>query len=689
MQFREWLLLKEGVVVNTKNGQTTLAKSKENHKMVEFSYSAGDYYSSFEVWPFAENRQGYVQAPSTGFDARASIFSATVIGVIKNTPLEPGNGADRAFIKALTASLQASGRNPLQYREGDSEWMGVLSAAGVKDDEAMKGMKGEKELSDTNTPPMGTASSNARNVGKSMSVSRTSGSWAYFFPIMTGHAEFQVDAVVGLMKKAAQPLVDNDIIDQYRIVKGWNYKAAEVVWSKKGKEEYDDADAKVKRSASYIKFLADRMLANHPDAKSGILKYFRNSWDKDLQPQNTRVPIEDLKSYVQHYHSESPFLSFFLDAVEGDRERMYDVMDDAAKTADQDEAIRRYKEIADEEYDYMVENPRLFMNYALNALSMSEIMEKHASGNFQRFKREYEEAINDWLGSGEPIRPSDIEYLKKLSQYLDIKAKGQIEDAHKDVKSREEEDRKKQEDEKARKKAMIARGNFKYIVLGKNEAWEEIHHKYLDGDEVEVAELAKDEGIIDKESIFHAAHEKASEEATLNAEERKSESYGQDRDEVESDIDDEWDEYIEDRFEEGAWEGTPEEEVKKEIKDQHWDDFVAWKVEILKKEEDDESWRYEPEPEDSDIWKIEAQMSEEQAYEDGLVVIRWPDDSDEIEVDTHSKHFDKAREEARKSLALSMDQRDEDGQALVRRSTRVVFNIVDKGELKRLMASEV
>lgn len=688
MQFKEWLTVNESVVVQGPRGEAVLGKAKENGKMVEFSYSAGDYYSSFQVWPFAENRPGYLQAPATGFDPRPSMLAATVIGVIKTTPLEPGNGADRAFINALTASLK-NGRPSIPYREGESDWMGVLKGAGVDDEKFLKGLKGDKDLSDTSTPAMGTASSNMTKAGKSISFNKTSGSWAYFFETQAGHTDFHIDAVVNMMKKAAQPLVDNDIIEHYRIVRGWNYRDAETVWSGKGKQEYDDRHAFIKKSAAYMKFLAEKMLANHPKAKEGVLKRFRNSWDKDVKPENTKVPLDRLQDYVRSHHQESPFLGFFLDALKGDNQQMYDVMDDAAKTPDEDDAIARYKEISEDEYHRIVENPRLFIRDAFSTLFFSDLLSKHASGNFERFKRELKEAVNDWLASGKDITAYDIEYLKKIGDYIDIRGKEQIDDAHEKIKKREEEQKRKQEEDEARKESLIARGNFKYIVLGQKERWSEVPFKYLDGDEVDVGELAGDEEIVDKESIFQAAHEKASEDAWANAEEKKSETYGQDRKEVESDIDYEWDEYVEDRFEEDAWEGTSEEEAKKEIKDEYWDDFVAWKVERLKKEEEEESWKYEPEPEESDIWKIEKSMTKEQAYEDGLVVVRWADDSDEIEVDTHSKHFEKAKEEVAKALALSMSEKDEDGDPLVRRWTRVAFNLVDSEELKRFQAGEL
>jgi hypothetical protein len=671
MQFKEWLFLNESIIIQNGKDVSVLGKSRENGNMVEFSYGAGQYHSSFEVWPFSENRQGYVQI---------SDGPASVVGIIKKTPIEPGNGADRAFIKSLTSALASAGHKPLPYKEGDSQWMGVLSAAGVDDDNpVMKGLGGEKEFGSTKTPEMGKASTNATKATSSVSFGRMSGSWAYFIRVNPGSASWQIEKVLNAMKNAAKPLIENDIIDQYRVVKGWNYKAAEVVWSNKGRQEHDDDKNQISKSAGYIKFLAERMLARHPKARDQVMKYFRHSWDKDVQPSNNKVPLDDLVKYIGWQHNESPFLNFFIEALRADNERMYDVMEDASKTPDADEAIRRFKEISDEDYDYITENPRLWMTSAISIFSMSDMMSKYASGNFERFKKDYEEGINSWLGSGEPIRKSDVDYLKKLSEYIEIKGKDQLDKINSDIKQKEEEQKKKQEQDVAKAREVIKQGDFKYMQIGKDGSWKDIPRRHLNGEEVEVGELAKDEDIVDKEDVFQAAHEKASEEAWFNAEEKKSETYGQDKAEVESDIDYEWDDYIEDRFEDGEFEGVSEEDAKSEIKNDYFDDFVDWKREKLKKEEEEESWRYEPEPEESDVRKYEDEIAEEKAYEQGLVIFKWPEDSDEIEVWLHSKNMEAARKFVRKSIEASMKEKDRYGEPILDKNHHVSFTFADKG----------
>lgn len=691
MQFRHWLTLQESIIVSMTGPRGTeeipLGNSNEWQKMFEFSYGYEDFYSSFEVWPFSENRPGYVH---TGKPA--------VIGIIKKTPIFPDNGADRAFLQSLTNALKSSGYKPLPYKEGDSEWMGAFKDAGA-DEKIIDSMKGDKAVGTAEIPKMGEKSQPQRKVASSISVSKESGSWAFFIRIVGGNADSYITNIEKTMKTAMQPLIDSNLVDYYRIVRGRRYGSEEIVWSERGKKEKEDANSFEEKAVAYIKFLAERMLKNHHKAKAAVLSYFSQSWNKDIQPKDERLPFEELKGYVRDHNSESPFLNFFLDAVKSDNESMYEVLDMASEngtgfsggqSANRDEAISAYKEISEEEYDYMMDEPRLWMQPAIRILSLGDMMTKHARTNFEKFKRQYGEAINGWLSSGPSLRPSDIKYLGELSEHIDIEHKDEIQDAAAKYKAKSEEESKEllrqreiNDKEDAKTKQMIKRGEFKYMMIGKDSEWKDISHSYINGyDEVDVGLMALEEELVDREDLMHAAHEKASEDAWSRAEEKKSETYGKDRDEVESDIDYEWDDYMDEReFDEGEFEGMSDDQKRDKVKEDYFDDFVSWKIEKLKEEEEEESWKYEPEAEESDIRRYEKEFAKEQVYEDGLVVMKWiDDDEDEIEVSVHPKHYQKAREMVRKSVEIGMGRKDKYGEPLIRRGQRVKFLIVSDDE---------
>jgi len=679
MLFKEWLLLQESIIVSIGHEEVPLGKSDQASKVVEFSYATDTHYSSFEIWPFSEERKGYV---FTG--------NASVVGIIKSTPIFADNGADRAFIQALTASLNSSGYKALPYKEGDSMWMGVFKGAGADDDDLLGSMKGEKDSDTAATPKMGKEAPADRKLTSGISVSRASGSWAYFMGINSGDAGSYIGAIERLMKGAIKPLVDNNLVDYYRIVRGRNYKAEEWVWSEKGRREKDESRGAADKSVAYMKFLAERMLANHPKAKEVVLGHFRHSWNKDVKPLNERVPMDDLKAYVRDSHGESPFLYFFLDTIQGNNQRMYEALEDSANTPNYNDAISIYKEIDGDEYDYMIEEPRLWMTQALKIFSLSDFLHKNSRSHFEKFKSEYEQALNRWLTSGPTIRPMELKHLKGLSDYIEVHDKDRISDAHgkhekanKEFNKRQEDEYRKADEKLIKTKQVIALGQFKYLMIGKDPSWKEISHNYINGyDEVDVGLMALEEELVDRESIMHSAHDKASEDASADAEERKSETYGQDREEVEGDVDYELDDYLDDReFDEGEFDGLSEDQKKAKIKEEYLDDFIGWKKERLQKEEEEESWKYEPEADESDIRKYEEEFAEEKAYEDGLVWIRWVDDeSKDIEVFAHHKHYEKAREMVRKNIADGMALKDKYDEPLIRKDQRVEFQLVGEGD---------
>lgn len=674
MQFRSWLHLSESVMVKVNGGEAALGRASNAPKVIQLSYGNGEHESNFEIHSFSSHRVGYASVSN----------SASVVGVIKTTPIFADNGADRAFIQALTSALQGSGYKSLPYREGESDWSGVFKAAGMKDDDpVIKSMGGEKDAKGPQLPKMGEKGSNQTQITGGMSVSRVSGSWAYFIEVQNGWAEGAISSIERMMKKAIQPLIDHDLVEYYRIVRGWDYRNEEVVWSQKGRRERDDHKAHNNRVVAFIKFLAERMLVNHPKAKDAVLGRFTLSWNKDVKAENTRVPLHDVREYIKHYQNESPFLAFFADAIEKDDEHMYRVLDAAAEIPRQDAAIDKYKEIADERWDYIVSKPILYSGPAMEAFRMSEFLSATASENWERFKKEYTDAVNERIRSGEPLSRHDISSLKDLAEYIEIEGSSQIKDAHaKNKKGQEESERKQREAEEtalARKQDRFEHGCVKYMMVGSDAKWTDVPDRYINRyGEIDIGALAVGEELVDSEELFYAAHEKASEEASSEAEERKSESYGQDKEEVESDIEYEWDDYAKDRFEEGAFKEYSDDEAVEEIKKDHMDDFIDWKRGKLKEEEEGEAWKYEPEPDEDKIREYQEEFAEKKAYEEGLVTVRWNEDSnDDLEVMLNSKHLQKAKEKVRKSIAISMEDKDSSGDPYMDKNQIVEFDFVD------------
>jgi hypothetical protein len=677
MHFKEWLTLSESIQIQ----DGYLGRSRESADYSEFSYSSGEYWSTFSIRPYNIYREGY---------ANMRDGTARIIAIIKNTAIFPDNGTDRAFIKGLTERLKANGKQPIPYKEGQSAWSGAINTLDFDDKEKFtKALQGDNESNDSATPQMGKGNTGTTKVS-SISFSRESGSWAYIF--RTPYAMKDIGMVEKIMKEVAQPMIDNDIMEFWQLVRGNKYGSAETMYSKRGQKEQDDETQFEQKASAYMKFLAEKMLSNHPKAMKSVIENIEHgkisSRASNVKPENTRVPISELRKYIQTYHHESSYLWLFLDAVEKDDQKEYEALELLADHKNQEYATYLYRNMAKDEYSHIVEHPLAYSRDALEIFRMQDILERLTPENFSRFKREYEESLNDHLENERTLRQSDLETLKSLSEFINVRDKDQIHDLHSKSKQKEEEENKKQEEEKSRENDMMERGRYMYMLAG-DSSWKHIADKHIDGDDVQAGELAMDEDLIDKEDVFMAAHEKASDEAMENAEEKKSPNYGQDEEEVLSDLNYEIDDYVEDRFSDGEFEGLSDEEAQKKVKDEYLDDFIDWKKERLEKEEEEESWKYEPEPDQSDIWKYEKEIAEDRAYEEGLIIFKWPEENDEIDVWVHSKYKDKAKDMVRKSIQIGMKEKNEFGEPRVRRYTKVVFVYHDDKHIEKIPAENV
>lgn len=671
MHFREWLHINESIHIQ----DGILGRSRESGNSSEFSYGSGEYWSTYSIRPYSVHRTGF---------ANMNDASSNIIAIIKTTPIFQDNGTDRAFIKALTEKLKNKGKTPLAYREGENSFTGLIDSLDFDDkDKFTKALQGDTEKQ-TQTPQMGKEIPNSTKASN-VSFSRESGSWAYIF--RTPYAMNDIKMVEEVMKESAQPMIDNDIMDFWQLQRFNNGRlqaAGEIVYSKRGKQEQDNETQWEQKAKAYMKFLAEHMLSNHPKAMNMVLQHIGKT-----ESQNTRIKIEDLRKYVQTYHNESSYLNLFLDALKTDDTNKYTALELLADQKDPETATYQYNTINNDDYQHIVENPLAYTTDALEIFKMSPLFQKVSRENFAQFKSQYEENLNDALeANSRKLRSKDFEVLKELSEFIEIRRKDQIHDIHSQIKQKEQEDRKTQEERKSQENDMIERGRFMYMIAG-DKSWKHIPEKYLDGDDVQIGEMATEEDLVDREDIFQAAHEKASEEAMKDAEEKKSINYGQDKEEVLSDLKYDIDDYVEDNFSDGEFENLSDEQSQKKVQDEYLDDFIRWKKEKLEKDEEEESWRYEPEAEQSDIWKYEKEMAEDKAYEEGLVIFKWPEENNEIDVWLHSKSMEKAREMIRRSLRIGMRTKDEDGEPKVRPYTKVVFVFHDNKPIQKMRAEEV
>ena len=690
MGFKDYLTLREGVVINDFGHEANLVVV-EPQLIREFNYQTENSWSSYFIAPYQARRVGYVHISDR----------ATHIGVTKTTPIEAGMGTDIAFLKTLIPILSKVAK-PISYKEGGSDWADMLRAMpdyeGKQDLLGLMQKPADSQHHTDDVPSFQQGASNMQKVTPGISVSRQSGSWSFYF--RSESPEYMIKSVLDIMKQAIKPLIDADMVDFYEIVERATGKRLETSYSKRGQAEADDWKGQYHRSIAQMKYLADLMLRDYPKARKwvydrlnhvgvkviGAAKGTTRHPEEDIQPANARVPIEDLKKVVGQSYSDCHILLFFLEAVKKDDERMYRIMEEAAGMGEKSwEVLYQAKRLLDGEYEDMTgENFTLHLYDAMNFFRNHEALEKLCPGEFAAFRKEFQDAIDKFWdpegGTERDLSRNDIRRMKELSQYVDLPPDA-IESLDQAILRIDDEDKERKRQEAAatrKRKFIVEEGSVKYVYEGMKE-WEPVPYKHVDyrGD-IEMGEFCLD-CIVDREDVREDAYEQAMEKAMENVEERPSETYGQDREEVEGDIGYDYDDFLNHLAPEDIPEDATDDECIQAIKDRYWDEFVDWKIGELKEKEEEESWKYEPEPEEQDIWDAEYELAEEVAFsQKGLVIITGLEKND-LRLDLESKFFQKVVPLVLETLRVMSREKDEEfGERLLKSYNKVTFDFRDK-----------
>ena len=196
----------------------------------------------------------------------------------------------------------------MEYKEGDSPWIDVFKQSGVDVAQPTSGFKGSE------APSLEKGATHMQHIpgASGVKVSKASGSWAYI--IQTESASYIIPTILDFMKKAAQPLLDNNLIDYYEIVERKTGKQVEVKYSKEGKEKEDAWMDEYSACISNMKFLADKFL--NPEAAKIVYKTLDIGPDeRKIGPKEIKVPWDKLQNFVKNYRSEDAFLNLFLFAL--------------------------------------------------------------------------------------------------------------------------------------------------------------------------------------------------------------------------------------------------------------------------------------------------------------------------------------------------------------------------------------
>jgi hypothetical protein len=670
LNFKDWFTFFENVIVDD-NGKEAGLFPINQELITEFNYQFDNGYSTFQIMPYQAKKIGYVSVGT----------QATHIGITKTSPIEARTGVDLAFLNSLTNNLQSSGFKSIPFKEGESDWTHAFDQAPELKDK----LKGEEEFQNSNVPSFQTGSSNVKKITPGISISKTSGSWSYFIKTSYGVDKTLINKILSAMKNAIEPLLEKDLVEFYEIKERISGKVLEIKYSPQGEENKNQQKNVYQNSVAYLKYLADIVLNSYPQAKKLILNRIngvgtivsggRQHPAANIEPKNLKIPFSELKKIVNQSYASDSILLFFLTAASTDKDQYYKILDAAASSKKPeiiDYAIMLLDDNLENIFDRVLDN----LYKIIKILKNHEILEKLIPEKFNEFRSKSQKAIDEL--DYEELIPSDIKYLKELSNYLSFSkpALDAINQTHEKIEKKEKENQEAKKAAKEKTKHLLYQGTPKYIVLKEGKTvWEDIPERYVNyNGEINFGEFALEE-LIDREDVMSDAMEKATEEAYEDVPERPSLSYGEDKDEVNDDISYDLNDFIQDIDEEDLPEDT--EELEELVKNKYYNDFVQWKIEKLKEKEEEESWKYEPEPDRSDVEKIAEEIAENLAFNDlGLVTLYY--DNFNLEMHLSSKFKDKIKPILQKTLEINSKEKDESDESILKTHSKIDMWFVDK-----------
>lgn len=311
MKFKQWILetTLHGIVIQTNQGDAQLATAADTaNNFTEFNYQDDNFYSRWSIYPQKANIVGYANIGSR---------SSHVV-ITKHDPFE--GGADTAFAENLTRGLRASNFKLIPWKEGDSKWISTINK---ETDSAIKQKSFDfnTDLNPRDKPI------NVVNFG-SLNVSKTSGSWTVV--IESFDAGSTVRSVINLMKKAIQPLLDNDFVDFYEVVSRATGKR-DIVYSKSGQTSHDEYRNEFTKYLEQTLYMADVLLKNYP-LSAATVKANVDRWKlPNLIPRNHNIPVATLFNKVDAHNANDVMLHFFFYLAQKQDTKLFNMFEEINK----------------------------------------------------------------------------------------------------------------------------------------------------------------------------------------------------------------------------------------------------------------------------------------------------------------------------------------------------------------------
>lgn len=586
----------------------------------------------------------------------------THVAIIKQSPIEAYSGPEFGFLKNLIKEINQLGLRPIPYKEE-----GTIFGQAIKS----LSPELEKDMEKVNTgfttgeelPDFELGQDAQHKIFKSISVSRQTGSWAQIFQA-NDNASNIIEKLISAVKKAAQPLIDFDFLDSLQI-KPRSGGQSIFIQSKSGKSKQEEAFSNDSRNLSQLKYFADTYLANAPNFKKIFLKMIESFSQKDFYAKSPakdfKIPIKDVINFNKIFYNENEIINAFLNSI-GDNEKIQQ-LEVASRYEKSYEIIRILdyyfwqneieKIIQEDKIDlYLPTIHSIFFEF-------KDVFQKLEPEKFEYFSNQIKNNLEN-LGDFESgLRKDDLRLLADLAPVIGMNAKdiARLDQMKAEILEKETQAKNLKAKQQEKERYLLPVEEIKYLMLGEH-SWKTLPFKYLGYDsEINWSAMANDL-VEDDEEIRDQAIDKATEMAYEDIEERKSETYGQDEDEVNDDIGYYWDDFIQDREEE-IEEDMSDDEIIDLVTTDLRQDFIDWRIKMLQDEEESESWKYEPEPDQSTIYKIMDELLIEKLWQEGLVVMRHEKENN-IEITLAKENWPEFKPVLKQTIQYNLDLKQED-----------------------------
>lgn len=630
--FKEWLIqleiISENIIVKYYNQNHVLYTRTEPAPTDIYIDFLNDEFSSYEIYAYKAVKEGH-----------ASIGErVTHVGIIKKDPIEAGSIEDFAFLKNLIQELANSKLQPVPTKEQGS-FIDTAFKQAKKEGETVPEMDPVETGFTTGQalPDFELGQEDTHQISPGIKVSRATGSWSQFFE--TINAEASVKKIIECIENAAKPLVNNpvkekNLIDKIIIVNRMTRQTIKIMQSDQGKQKQENWEINASKKISHLKYLVGEYLDDAPNFRAKLLNAINTYNLKEIaqksQPKNFGISKQELMKFNDEVYSEHPYIrAFLLGLDDQDKIRQLELLSQQENDFDLMQTLVYY---------FWQNHIQKFENPATASLYLSVIHKiLYTYGNlFQQLEPEQfeslKEKITNQINNGEFNPYDNYEDLLDLSSVLDLHPKmvATFDQLKAEIENKKRKRKEARELQTEKLKYLLGENEAKYLILGK-ESWQPIPDEYINWHNEIDLEYFSDNIIEDDEDISNAAYEKAEEDALEEVEEKESQSYGKDEQEVEKDIDSYFYDFIDEEQPDEIDENMTDDEAKAVIKKDLKQAFIAWRIEMLQKEEEEESSRYEPEVDESDINKYIKEFKLEKFWQDGFVIMQHVEEN-EIEI---------------------------------------------------------